>query len=184
MAHQTHIEEIEAQAALYALGALPAEEAAHFRQRLAAGCSLCQAELRQCERTVAALPLAAGEVGPPPGLKERLLNRIGEKPAAKTSEMGEGILVRASDSGWKRLPVPGVEIRPLFEKKTMLVRMAPKTWLPEHGHSEAEQCLVIEGSVTSDGVTAYAGDFTYMPAGSTHRPLYSEDGCVLLIAYT
>ena len=38
MADRTHIEEIEAQAALYALGALPAEETAHFKKRLDAGC--------------------------------------------------------------------------------------------------------------------------------------------------
>ena len=70
------------------------------------------------------------------------------------------------------------------EGARQLVRMAPKTWIPAHDHGEAEQCLVLEGSVTSDGVTAFAGDFTYMPAGSSHHPLYSEDGCLLLIAYT
>lgn len=184
MADQLHIEEIEAQAALYALGALPAHEAARFKERVTAGCPLCGSELRECKRAVAALPLAAAEVAPPPGLRDRLMERIGGQPAVQKPVLGEGILVRSNDTAWKRLPVPGVEIRPLFEKKTMLVRMAAKTWLPEHAHSEAEQCLVLEGSVSCEGVTAYAGDYTYMPAGSTHHPLYSEDGCLLLIAYT
>ena len=61
---------------------------------------------------------------------------------------------------------------------------APQTSLPAHPHGEAEQCLVLEGSITSDGVTANAGDFTYMPPGSSHHALFSQDGCLLLIAYT
>jgi quercetin dioxygenase-like cupin family protein len=66
----------------------------------------------------------------------------------------------------------------------MLVRMAPKTFLPRHDHPLGEQCLVLEGSIRSDDMVAEAGDFTFMPAGSTHPPLYSETGCLLLIAYT
>ena len=180
------MEEIEEQAALFALGPLTPEDGARFEQRIAAGCSLCLAELRECEQTVTALPLSADEVAPPPGLRARLLASIevSEEPTVK-SAIGEGTIVRANDTPWVPLPIPGVQTRTLFGKKTMLVRMEPKTWLPAHDHKHgAEQCLVLEGSVSSDGVTAYAGDFTYMPKGSSHHPLYSEDGCLLLIAYT
>lgn len=184
MAVKLHIEEIEEQAALYALGALPQEEAANFKKRIAAGCSLCRAELHDCQDAVTALPLSAPDVALPPHLRSRLLDRIaGEQPSGK-SAMREGILVRASDTAWKPSPVPGVQFRHLYQGKTLLVRMAPKTWYPAHDHAQAEQCLVLEGSVTSEGVTAYANDYLYMPAGSSHQPLYSEDGCVFLIAYT
>lgn len=184
MADQAHIEEIEAQAALYALGALSEDEVARFKARVASDCPLCRAELQACQSTVAALPFLASEVAPPPRLRARLLESIGAPPAPVEPAMGEGILVRANDTAWKRSPMPGVEMRSLYGQKTMLVRMAPKSSIPAHGHGEAEQCLVLEGSVTSDGVTAYAGDYTYMPAGSSHHPLYSEAGCLLLIAYT
>ena len=187
MADPIHIEEMEAQAALYALGALPKEEAALFEKRLKAGCPLCQTEFQMCAATAAAIQLAAPEVAPPPRLRARLLESIGAAPESKPSaetKMGDGILVRAGDTGWTQSPMPGVEIRQLYQKKTMLVRMAPKSSLPMHPHQEAEQCLVLEGSITSDGVTARAGDYTYMPAGSTHHALYSEEGCLLLIAYT
>ena len=184
MADQIHIEEIEAQAALYALGALTADETAHFKERVKSGCPLCQAELQECRRVAAVLAFAASEAAPPPSLRARLLDRIGVQPVGGTSSLGEGLLVRANDTDWKRLPVPGVETRSLYGQKTFLVRMAPKSSIPAHDHGEAEQCLVLEGSVSSDGVTAYAGDYTYMPAGSSHHPLYSEDGCLLLIAYT
>jgi len=80
--------------------------------------------------------------------------------------------------------MPGIETRRLFGEKTLLVRMAPGTVFPEHQHSAAEQCLILEGSIRAGPITAYAGDYTYMPKGSSHPPLISETGCTLLIAYT
>ena len=185
MADNSHIDEIEAQAALFALSALPPEDARLFEQRLAAGCPLCRAQLQEFESVVAALPLSVPDIEPKPDLRARLLERIGgeARPAMKSS-IGQGVIVRAGDTKWRPSPVPGVQMRSLLDQKTMLVRMAPQTWYPAHNHSAAEQCLVLEGAVSCDGVTAYSGDFTYMPAGSSHQPLYSEGGCLLLIAYT
>jgi len=184
MADKSHIREIEEQAALFAIGALPADEAKRFEQRLAAGCPFCRAELRECGEAVTALQLSVPEVTPPPALRARLLDSIGARKPSGGSPMGPGRIVRTDDTEWKKSSVPGLEFRYLFEKKTMLIRMGPGTSYPVHEHSAAEQCLVLEGSVSSEGVTAYAGDYTYMPAGSTHSTLYTEEGCVLLIAYT
>ena len=186
MADQNHFDEIAEQAALFSIGALPADEARRFEQRLSAGCPLCRAEVRDCGQAVAALQLSVPEVTPPPGLRARLLESIGagREKSGKGSPMGPGTIVRPPDTEWKPIPAPGIEIKPLMGRKTFLVRMAPKSKLPAHEHPAAEQCLVLEGSVSSEGVTAYAGDFTYMPAGSSHQELYSEEGCLLLIAYT
>ena len=65
----------------------------------------------------------------------------------------------------------------------MLVRMAAGTSLPEHEHRYGEQCLVLEGSIRSADMEAQAGDFTFMPPGSTHPKLFTETGCLLLITY-
>ena len=185
IADNPHIQEVEEQAALFALGALLPEDASRFRQRLEAGCSFCQSELQEFERVVAALPLSVPEISPPSNLRERMLDRIGAaRQAGSDAAAGQGIILRAGDSDWEQSPVPGVQMRDLLEQKTMLVRMAPKTWYPAHDHAADEQCLILEGSLSTAGVTAYTGDFTYMPAGSSHPPLYSEDGCLLLVAYT
>lgn len=173
--------EVESDAALYALGALPPAEAEKFRQRIAAGCPLCSGLLETCNEVVSVLPLAAPEVDPPPGLRARLLDRIAAeaRPAAI-----EGTILRAGETAWVDAPAPGVQYRPLRGRKTMLVRMAPNTWLPAHDHEWNEQCLVLEGSIRSEDVTAYAGDYVYMPAGSHHAALYSETGATFLIAYS
>jgi hypothetical protein len=176
MAKRTQLREIEEQAALYALGALGSSEAGGFQARLEAGCPVCRDAFEDCRTTVAALALAAPEAAPRPALRKRLMERVG---VAETA----GTLVRPGDTAWEPAGVPGVEIRPLLGKKTMLVRMAPGTFLPPHEHHAGEQCLVLEGSIRSDDMVAQAGDFTLMPEGSTHSRLFTETGCLLLIAY-
>ncbi len=177
---EQHLQEVEEQAALFALGALPADEAARFEQRVSSGCPVCRAHLREHESVARLLPWSSPARKAPAQLRSRLLESLGAAPAPDS----EAIIVRAGETEWVQTPVPGVQTRALHGKRTMLVRMAPKTVLPAHDHAAAEQCLVLEGSVTSDGVSAFAGDYTYMPAGSHHSPLYSEEGCLLLIAYT
>lgn len=184
MADEVYIQEIEEQAALYSLGALTGEEAARFKLRLAAGCRLCVTEVGKCEAVVMALPLSADEIAPPPTLRARVRALAGSEQRGRKTPMGDGALIRASDNDWFDSHVPGVRFRTLHENKTMLVKMAPNTSFPRHEHASDEQCLVLEGSITNAGVTAYAGDFTYMPRGSSHAPSYTKDGCLLLIAYT
>jgi quercetin dioxygenase-like cupin family protein len=180
MSRRTGVREVEEQAALYALGALGPDECGKFAKRLAAGCPLCGSAYEECRVAAEALPLAAPDVAPRPEVRKRLLERIGATVERKAAM---GTLVRPGDTAWES-PAPGVEVRPLLGKKTMLVRMAPGTYLPEHEHRHGEQCLVLEGSIRSDDMEARAGDFTFMPAGSTHPALYSDSGCLLLITYT
>lgn len=180
-------DEVEGDAALYALDALPSKDAEQFRQRLAAGCSLCQGLLKDCQEVVAFLPMTVPEVEPPRSLRASLLSRIaGEarRPPAELSGTADGLIVRAGDGEWVDAPSPGVQYRQLQGRKTMLVRMQPNTWLPAHEHKQAEQCLVLEGSIRSEDVTVGAGDYVYMPAGSVHSALYSDTGALFLIAYT
>ena len=179
------ISQVEDEAALYALGALPTSEAEKFRQRLAAGCAMCQGVLEECRSVVDFLPLAAPDAEPPPSIRARIMDGIGgEARTPASAAIGDGVLVRPDDTEWKDAPAPGVQYRQLHGSKTMLVRMAPETWLPAHDHKFAEQCLVLEGSISSEGVTAYAGDYTFMPAGSVHSALYSPTGALFLLAYS
>jgi mannose-6-phosphate isomerase-like protein (cupin superfamily) len=180
MSKRTSVREIEEQAALYALGALGPDEAGKFQKRLSAGCDLCRSAFDECRTVAEALPLAAPDIAPRLELRHRLMERIGT-PVKRKAPVGK--LVRPGDTPWAS-PIPGVDIRPLLGKKTMLVRMAPGTVLPEHEHHFGEQCLVLEGSIRSDDMEAHAGDFTFMPAGTTHSALYTETGCLLLITYT
>jgi len=181
---QEHCEDCCATAALYALGALPRDEARQFEQRLASGCPLCSAAVAESIEATELLAMSVTPRTPPPQLRDRLLERIAATPRPSTPVNPDLTLIRSDASPWRPSGHPGVEVRPLLGHKTLLVRMQPGTVLPTHEHDLAEQCYVLEGSVTdSDGVTAYAGDFVCMAAGSTHQPIHTDTGCLFLIAY-
>ncbi len=174
-------EEIAADAALFVLGQLDAEAAARFEARLREGCEITRAEYAAFSETAASLSFSAPSNQPPPGLRDRLLARIAAEPRKPESA---AVVVRATETGWLPGPAPGVQIRLLHKKRTMLVRLAPGARVPVHHHDLSEQCLVIEGTVTDGDITVSAGDYVFMPAGTTHSELWSERGCTFLIAYT
>ncbi len=130
----------------------------------------------------AALDLALGApmCAPPPGLRQRLLDRIAASSPA-------GIEVRyASGAQWRPMGTPGVTYRQLYMDPasgmvTILVRMAPGARYPSHLHTRAEQCLVIEGDLRQPGDVLRAGDFVLAREGSVHPTTWSEDGNLLLL---
>jgi quercetin dioxygenase-like cupin family protein len=177
------LEECRATAALYALGSLPSEQAERFELRLRSGCPVCNTARNDYVEVAEHLAMSAPAIEPPPSLRARILSLAkSERPAPVKPGM---TIVRRDESAWKDLPIQGVEIRPLLGQKTLMVRMQPGAVYPMHEHREAEQCYVLEGSITdSDGVTANAGDFVCMPAKTIHRPIHTDTGCVFLITYT
>jgi quercetin dioxygenase-like cupin family protein len=184
MSVHDELEECRTTAALFAIGGLPESERARFAQRLTSGCPFCVSEFQEYSSIAYEIASSLPQQQPPPLIRERLLKRISPPPASQQSHI-EATVLRENDTPWKKLPVPGVEIRRLLGDKTMLVRMQPGAVFPTHEHRFMEQCYVLSGSVTdSSGMTAYAGDFVSMPAGSTHQPITTETGCVFLIAYT
>src|SRR5262245_33494173 len=159
---------------MFALGALPREEAEAFGQRLAAGCPFCKSQVDEFSAGLSTIPLSIPQVEPPPRLRARLLESIAQTDHA--SPTGPATLVRAHETPWRPSPFPGVELRYLYKRDTMLVRMAANSRIPAHPHAKAEQCLVLEGNISSNGLTASAGDFVHMAAGSMHHDIDSRDG--------
>jgi quercetin dioxygenase-like cupin family protein len=183
MSESREWEECRSTAALYALGSLPETEMEQFRLRIQTGCPVCNAALSEFAQTAEYLAMSAPAVAPPSGLRERVL-KIAKRGTAAEAR-GEATIVRHDESAWMQSPVPGVQMKRLLGEKTLLVRMQPGAVYPTHHHREAEQCYVLEGSVTdSDGVTVRAGDFICMGADTMHRPIHTDTGCTFLITYT
>jgi mannose-6-phosphate isomerase-like protein (cupin superfamily) len=173
-------DEVSEVAALYALGKLPDAEARGFERRLESGCSLCQTELESHQRTAELLLSATVGVAPPASLEQRLLQSL--MPQAAPGNGAE--VLRSHDGEWIASPDPGVSYRFLHGRKTVLVRMQPGSYCSSHDHAFDENCLVLEGTVEDADMKLSAGDFLFMPAGSSHTPSYTETGCLLLISYT
>ena len=208
MSHTTVDEEAAGRAALYALGALEGEEAREFEEHLSAGCLPCEAELRAFGGVVADLGLAASEAEPPAGVRARLLALAAEEsqagggasddcletaPAEATGDgpnlrgVAEGFLVvRAGEGEWLPTGDAGVAYKLLFADPgrgtvTTLVRMQPGSRIRSHRHLGVEQCLVLEGDVSSGPIRMTAGDFNCSLPGSVHEELVTDRGALLLL---
>ncbi|MBI3447431.1 MAG: cupin domain-containing protein [Acidobacteria bacterium] len=175
-----HLDDVQKDlAALHALGALDPEEEASFQEHLAL-CDACRAEVGGVEAALRDLPLAAPEVAPPASLRARVVERIQQ---AKQSDV---VFALARDAVWTPTGIDGIETRRLFhdeadDRMTMLVRMAAGTTYPGHRHTEDEDCYVIEGDLTLNEVKLKGGDYVRANAGSLHRIVSTEKGCLLLI---
>ena len=181
------LEDCAVDAALYALGTLPPEKANAVELRLRGGCSFCLAQVEHYAAVAEHLSLSVTPVQPSPELRERLLARLNvhEPAAVHTPHLAKHRkVVRGNDGPWVKMPIPGVEMRPLIGEKTFLIRMQPGAAFPKHDHPQAEQCYVLSGSITdSDGLNLHAGDFVVMSRGTQHDPIHSTTGCTLFIAY-
>jgi len=195
-------------ASLHAAGALPPEEARAFEEH-ALSCASCAAELAALRETAARLAMAAAKDAPEPapGLKERVLDRIGAQgsaaPERKTTpdpdtqvwkrwsrETGEGSegfhILRAGEGPWEPTARPGVHVKPLSVDParryvTMLVRMDPGSSYPGHLHAGVEECFVLEGELRVGEEVLRRGDYQRAEEGSEHGVQWTEKGCLLLI---
>lgn len=210
MRHTRLDEEATGQAALYALGALDGEEARAF-ERHVEGCETCAAELREFLCVAADLALAVAPAEPPAEVRSRLLALVAEGEAAveesqpadeaarpaessggastatQRPAVPEGFVVVRSDEGvWRPTADAGVTFKLLFVDReratvTTVVRMEPGSRIRAHRHLGLEQCLVLEGDVSSGGITMHEGDFNCSMPGSIHDELATKGGALLLL---
>jgi anti-sigma factor ChrR (cupin superfamily) len=172
--------------ALYALGALDTEEARAYEHHLAEGCEACATEVEEFGATCFALAQAAPEAAPPEAARGKLLSRVSAETRRPSANASDLLVVRAGEGEWFETEDSGVFVKLLYadcerETVTTLVRMSPGSRIPRHRHRGAEQCLVLEGDVSSGPHTLSAGDFNCALAGSVHDELTSVHGALLLI---
>lgn len=181
------------QAALFALDALPLEEARAVEAHLGV-CHVCRIEVESLRSTVTAIGSALPGRRTDPSLRGRLLDRARGNPAPAQTWKGWSsdvsgaaeYLARASEGVWEPTGFPGVETRRLFadpanDRATLLIRMAPGATYPSHRHRGPEECLVMEGDLLSGDTPMKAGDYRRAAAGSIDGVQSTRDGCLLLI---
>ena len=86
--------------------------------------------------------------------------------------------VHSSESGVDRIMLDriGAEVA----RATSVVRYAPNSAFPRHGHAKGEEFFVLEG-VFSDETGDYpAGHYVRNPPGSGHTP-FSKEGCRIFV---
>ena len=95
-------------------------------------------------------------------------------------------VVHAAKQPWVSSPTPGVKRRMLFRigdekaRATSIVRYAPDSHFPAHGHPGGEEILVLNGVFQDESGDYPAGSYMRNPPGSGHRP-GSQPGCVIFV---
>lgn len=193
MRHAALDDALADRAALFALDALPPEEARAMQAHLGL-CDVCRTEVESLRATVTTLATVVPGERPDPSLRVRLIDRVRQtSPPAQTwkgwsSDVTGAAehLARASEGAWEPTGFPGVETRRLFvdptnDRATLLIRMAPGAAYPSHRHRGPEECLVLEGDLLSGETPMKAGDYRRAAAGSIDGVQSTRDGCLLLI---
>jgi len=181
-------DEARDRAALYALGALPPDDARAFEQHLHNGCTVCEAEVAAFAAVTADLGLAAAPHRPRPSVRARVLDRIAtEQVLTRQPEFErDGVrFVRSARLPWHEAVSPQVEVKTLFVDLergyvTKLVRMPPGAALRPHRHVDVEESYVIEGDLLVSGVAMQAGDYCRAEPGSIHSGVVTRGGCVFI----
>lgn len=179
-------EEIQALAALYALGALTQHEAGLLNRLIEDGDEEAAGELSSFESVAGLIGLGATESSPPPSLRRNLLERIaGERDPHFDTRRFEFFSLRAGEGDWVDV-ASGIAIKKLFVDEsrgtiTSLVKMAAGTSLPSHKHLGVEQIYILEGDCYVHETRLGPGDFHRASAGSVHERTYTVDGTTFLL---
>jgi anti-sigma factor ChrR (cupin superfamily) len=102
------------------------------------------------------------------------------------ADFSRRVVIATDQLPWVASPQAGVERRPLdriggeVARATSLVRYAPASAFPPHGHALGEEFLVLDG-VFSDELGDYrAGTYVRNPPGSQHSPC-TAPGCTIFV---
>lgn len=190
-----------------AAGSQPEAQAAVIAAHVSM-CPRCQKELRRMELIGAALfesitpapirsqvPVAAAraqeaDLGTPSG------NADAPRAAGPSTTSAEAMIphpLRAilksglADIPWKRL-APGIWHYPIplsagAKGQLRLVKVAPGTAIPEHGHGGEEVTLLLEGSYADELGEFRRGDISDLDEEIEHHPVAdAKEGCICLVA--
>lgn len=113
----------------------------------------------------------------PPGIKQRLLERVADADDSHLS-------IALDDPGWQPW-LDGVEIRPLHEADgvlSYLLRLAPGATLPAHRHPIDEECIVLQGRLTvGSRIELGPGGYHLAHRGALHARISTPTGALIFL---
>lgn len=102
------------------------------------------------------------------------------------ADFSKRVVVHGASVPWQSSPMPGVDRRMLdrlgneVARATSIVRYAPGSVFPAHGHTGGEEFLVLEGVFQDEHGDFPAGSYVRNPPESRHTPR-SNEGCIIFV---
>lgn len=78
---------------------------------------------------------------------------------------------------------PGIELKPLWSERAMLLRCQPGAQEPEHDQHEDEHVIVLAGDLVMGGRGFGIGDYLFIPSDARHAHMHTVNGCILFMQY-
>lgn len=112
-------------------------------------------------------------------LRKRVLARIGAVAPPGT------FTIRAAESQWRRVSEL-VEIRVVRRevatgRQTVMFRLQAGAVVVAHGHTQEEECLVMEGEIEIGDHILRKGDLHIARPGARHAPIITRTGALLWV---
>ncbi|MGI9280691.1 MAG: ChrR family anti-sigma-E factor [Endozoicomonas sp.] len=120
------------------------------------------------------------EQAPAESCEEKTLPDDADVPAPLRPLLGYYL----DDLHWKSM-APGLKqfILPASGSKLRLLKIAPGTCMPSHGHTGSELTMVLKGSYSDELGRFCAGDVADLDPDVQHQPVAdTHEGCICLIA--
>ena len=168
--------------AVYALRAMPANEASAFEAHLAS-CQSCSEELERLRPVIENLVAWPADVlRPSSSLQHRLASRIA------ADRGGNPVVPPPSgyrEPEWEEV-APGIFCKllandPENHRVSMLVRLLPGVEYPPHTHGGLEELHLLDGELWIDDRKLYPGDYNRAEAPSGDKRVWSETGCTCVL---
>lgn len=197
-------------AACYAVGVVTEAERELFESMVRAGDSEAVAAAAEVGGVMEAINASAPEIAPPADAGRIIKMRLGlwEAGAAVAAEAhhhhGHGeddhahefaarsealVVARRKDIKWRPTGLPGVQGCTLYadkknNRRTVLLNMAPGSYIPDHNHEGIEEVLILEGDLSVGPIPLKAGDYFRAQPETKHGVPRTEQGCIALVFST
>lgn len=103
------------------------------------------------------------------------------------ADMSRRVMIDTGAMAWRASPAAGVERKRLHlegpaeaGRVTSIVRYAPGSAFPAHGHPDGEEIFVLDGVFSDESGDYPAGSYLLNPEGYSHAP-FSREGCTLFV---
>lgn len=195
-------------AELYAVCALSDDERAAFDARVSAGDPLYIEAFASVQPLMEQLFASFPSIEPDASLRGALEARLAaastddrevgpsadadtrEQEERADAEPGEGVKVFRHDRiRWRPTGLPGVKGYTLYadrkaNRRTLLLKMDPGSYIPDHDHAGIEEVMVLEGDLSIGPERLGPRDYFRAQPGARHGDPRTQHGCIALVFST